>query len=264
MHRYSVFILLFCLLMACDNVKETEQQYEKDAEEFFNTVDSAADRNPYAGINAWQGNLDGKYPVLMWYKNIDGVLQGSLFYTDQESAPAIRIVGRETEDGFHELIEHMPDGKITGHWKLRPTRNSVEGDWSSPSNGKTYSASLMDIDTAVEVNDISKGTDLSGNYVYYFDDANGPAGHLSVKQIGKKVIVGFDNVSGGPAHDLATISNDTLTLSGNTAKHISSEYGECQFSIRFFDGFAVVDYIDDNADCGFGHNAFVNGVYLKK
>lgn len=37
----------------------------------------------------------------------------------------------------------------------------------------------------------------------------------------------------------------------------------CEIRIQFFDGFAVVGYVDEKYDCGFGHNASVEGEFVK-
>lgn len=264
MHRL-LFISLLCIAVAgCDAGESTGERYEQEAEEFFDkSSDSVvvAD-DPFSGIQAWQGNLDGKYPVLMWYKEINGVLQGSLFYTDQKRSEPIRLVGSSV-NGEHRLTEYLPNGNISGFWQLTPTRNSIEGEWVHPTSDKRLSVSLIDIDTAVVVEGLKPGADVSGEYRYDINKLDGPSGYMSVTQSGDKIVVNFDNVTGAPAHNMARIENDTLTLDNHTAVHYSTDYGACKFRIRFYDGFAVVDYLEDMVDCGFGHNAYVSGTYIR-
>lgn len=219
--------------------------------------------DPYANIYAWQGNLDGQYSVIMWYKEFGDVLVGSLFYTDNKKAKPIQLIGTKGNDSnTRRLLEIWPDGNITGVWDLKLHPVAAEGTWVAPKTGKEFNASLMHIDTAVTIKAIDSMGDVSGEYKYrYFDD--GGWGNMTAKQQGNSVVVSFENITRAPANNFAIVDKVTLPLHNKVAIYSSSEYGECAFRIRFFKGFAVVDYIDDKYECGFGNGATVNGIYVK-
>lgn len=212
-------------------------------------------------VYAWQGNVDGKYPVLMWFRMYKDVLMGSLFYTEHNGGE-IKLFGT-VQDNQCRILEMSPHGNVTGIWQLSLQESGAEGSWFSPQTNKEYNASLMYTDTAVSIPPVdSIGEDVSGTYFYYFGE-DGGQGYMDVAQKGGNVKVSFENVTGAPARNIASLDNVTLSLRNNEAVYASQEYDECAFRIRFFNGFAVVDYVDDKMNCGFGHNATVDGIYIK-
>lgn len=246
-------------------MEQDDEKYDSYAEDELVDeygVDGLA-QNPYSDIQAWQGNVNGKYPVLMWYRPIGDVLVGSLFYTAKSTTP-LQIIGTMTE-GRHEFAEYDKDGAIVGKWYLEPTRNSIEGVWRSPTGDRQYATSLIYTDTAVTIKgELEKKANVSGTYVYKQGAKDGAVGWLNVKQDNTQVVVSFDNHTGAPAYNMAKLTDITLALENNTAAYRSTEYGDCSFVISFYDGFVKVDYIDEQYDCGFGHNADVAGVYIKQ
>lgn len=219
------------------------------------------DKDSSDKVFAWQGNLDGKYPVLMWYKEHGDVLRGSLFYTEHNNAGPIHIIGTIT-NGNYRIVEMQPNGITTGVWLLTPNFHGAEGEWWSPDGKRKYNASMMRIDTAVTIPHIEASGDLSGHYTYRWGK-DGANGNMTVSHNKNKVSIRFDNVTAAPAYNMALIDDVVLELTGNQAVYQSEEHGECIFRIRFYNGFAVVSYIDDKEDCGFGANARVSGVYIK-
>ena len=218
---------------------------------------------PEVTIEAWQGNIDGNIPVLMWYSKTKGILYGELLYTNQKEPKAIKIIGAERDGDKYRILEFMPDGMITGIWALTPQVSSVEGEWFSPTTRKMLGTSLMHIDTAVTIHDISTTTTVDGVYSYLYG-TDGNSGYLEVKRIDSNNIeIDFQNVTGPPAHNMAFLK-DTVIISNNVAAYSNDEFGQCSFSISFYNDFAIVEYNNGKKDCGFGHNAFVDGIYLKK
>lgn len=262
-NRVSIVVLAI-LLAACNSNVQEEDTYEASVLPEKGTTSPAATPDPYEGLHAWQGNLDGKYPVLMWYRQIDSVVYGSLFYTDQEKAQPITIIGN-VADGEVYLREFTGDGEVTGYWQLALTRHSAEGLWKAPSSGKSYSVSLMHIDTAVTVKDFTKVSDVTGAYNYHYAKT-GAIGKLEATSFdnNSRVMLSFDNVTRAPAHNIASMKTDLLALNSNRTVYSSNEYGKCKFEVKFYTHFAVVNYIDDQAACGFGHGAHVDGVYIKQ
>lgn len=251
-------ILLLFALSACET--GVSQPGEAPRQQGVH-VDTAATEDIYADIDAWQGNIDGRYPVLMWYRIFDDVVSGYLFYTENKSGDSIRIIGH-TRDSLARILEVWPDGHVSGIWNMELHASSAEGTWYAPGTGKEYNASLMHIDTAVTIQDIKAEDELTGRYEYSYGD-NGARGILKVLQQGDTVTIGFDNVTGAPARNLAVLDATPLPLKGNEAVYSVNDYGNCSVRIRFYHNFAVVNYIDNRNRCGFGHNATVDGIYFK-
>lgn len=255
LNRSAAILLLAVIILFASCISEDESNTVKDAVGDSTNI-------PATTIEAWQGNLNGNIPVLIWYTKTKGILHGSLFYTNQKDATPITIIGEE-QDGSYFLDEFLQDGTVTGFWHLNPQISSAEGQWSAPETDKQYSASLMHIDTNVKTMSIYNIGDVSGSYNYSYGE-DGGSGSLGVIKIDtNKVVISFSNVTGAPAHNLAELDNDTLEIVNNIATHNDTEFGNCSFQISFYNGFAIVEYIDGKTDCGFGHRATINGIYLK-
>lgn len=214
-------------------------------------------------IEAWQGNLDGKIPVLMWYKKHNGVLRGQVFYTNQNKPQPITIIGTERNNKY-DILEILPEGKVTGVWSITPEPSSAEGFWFSPEKNKSYSTSLMHIDTGVSIDDFYDVKDVTGTYKYSLG-TNRPIRHLTINnQADGKYAFEFQYATGTTAHNLASI-RDTVSLQKNIATFKSNDYGKCSFTISFYQGFAIMKYANDTShNCGIDHNAEIDGVYLKQ
>ena len=247
------FFIVITILFSC--VSDPQSKAPEHTEEDTTT------NKQVPVIEAWQGNLNGTIPVLMWYSKTDSVLYGQVYYTNQKAPKPIKIIG-VVQDNSYRILEFMSDGNITGIWSLTPQVSSAEGDWFGSENKKTLNTSLMHIDTAVNIADISEIDNVTGTYSYAYGK-DGGAGHLEVKQIDSKaIIVNFENVTSAPAYNMAFMK-DTVSISNNIAQYHSDEFGSCSFKLAFYNNFVIVDYVNDEADCGFGHNATVDGIYLK-
>jgi len=259
---HTIILALLLILSGC-GAKQVESNSVPGTTEVIadETITTDTTEDPYLHVHSWQGNLDGKYPVLMWYKEFGDVLTGSLFYTENKKAQAIRLIGT-IKDKQYRIVEIWPDGKITGIWSLEPHRVGIEGSWISPETGKEFNASMMHIDTAIEIPVIEVKGDVSGEYAYRYTE-DGGWGSMMAKQHGGEVTIRFDNISQAPANNLAILDAVTLPLKDNIAIYRSSVFGDCAFRIRFFNDFVVVDYLDNQYDCGFGNGAGVDGVYIK-
>lgn len=251
--RVSVIVVLIILLFG-----SCISEYEESAQESNTDSTTVVDASP---IYAWQGNLDGRIPVLMWYRQVDSVILGSVFYTNIKDPQPIKIIGTITDEEFL-INEFLPDGQISGYWHFTTSPDAAEGTWSSPTDDKQFNISMMHIDTPVSIDKIGIIKSVAGTYTYSVGE-EGPTGHLSVEHIeSNKYIVNFEKVTGPPAHNIPSLT-DTVRLQGHTILYSSTEYGDCSFKIHFYNGFAIVTYLNGKASCGFGHNAFIDGIYMK-
>lgn len=249
-----LFIVLWFVAAACDSSTNTGGNASQKQQD-------VAEEDIYAYIDAWQGNVDGKYPALMWYRIYGDVVSGYLFYTDK-SKDSVRLIGT-TLDSTVRLLEMWPDGNITGVWDLKIHPSAAEGSWFSPLTRKQYNASLMHIDTAVVIPRIDSVADVSGVYRYGYSE-QGAQGYMKVVAANGKLAVRFQNVTDAPSRNLAELGPFEAEMKNNELSYQSSEYGDCTVRIRFFNGFAVVNYVEEQSSCGFGHNATVDGIYIKQ
>ncbi|MCB0700715.1 MAG: hypothetical protein H6551_06990 [Chitinophagales bacterium] len=257
MNKALGIFVLFLMLTSCTTSEKEHEHNNNVQEEETEEVSSEAQET----IHQWQGNLDGRIPVLIWYKEQQGYLFGSLYYTDQKTPKEIKLIG-ESDSTSHRLLEFMPTGDITGIWQLSTSSSSAEGTWYAPTTDRSYNVSAMHIDSAVTISDFANPKNISGKYAYMYGEDRG-AGSLTVTEEKGSATLNFDNVTAAPAYNLATLETQPLPLINKTVTYSSNEFGECKFTVRFFKGFAVVRYIDGKGDCGFGHNAHVDGIYMK-
>lgn len=262
MLRQAIHIILACTLLQGCTATEAENKGNSADTVQEKTYVEQLDKDSTEKIYAWQGNLDGKYPVLMWYKEQGDVLRGSLCYTEHKNAGPIQIIGTINNNEYR-ILEMPAEGEVTGIWLLTPSFHGAEGKWWSPDGKNSYNASLMRTDTAVTIPAIATKGSFSGFYRYRWGE-DGAMGTMTVSHNENSVTVSFNNVTAAPAYNMAVLDDITLPLSGNEAIYQSGEYRECTFRISFYNGFAVVNYIDNKEDCGFGHNASVNGVYVRE
>lgn len=257
-----IIAILCWILQSCDaNSTDNAGKGETDSAATERTYILQPWKDTINHIYAWQGNLDGKYPVLMWYKEFGDVVKGSLFYTENKNPRPINLLGT-IQDNQYRILEIWPDGDISGIWEFEPDAHAAEGRWTSPTGDETYSTSLMRTDTAVTVPDINTKAGISGTYAYSYG-TTGAQGHMTVIKKAEHIVVSFDNVSAAPARNLAILDATELPLVGNEAIYRSERFGPCAIRIRFYQGFAVVDYVDGKMDCGFGNSATAAGVYVK-
>ncbi|MCB0696895.1 MAG: hypothetical protein KDC07_06005 [Chitinophagaceae bacterium] len=139
----SFLFLLICMSVGCKLEHGEDNRRER-------TYITAHTNDPDRYIYAWQGNIDGQYPVLMWYKEFGDKVAGSLFYTARKNATAIQLSGAKKGKEY-ELREMLPDGRVIGIWHVQPDAVSMEGTWYDPRQDITLNVSLMHIDTAVTV-----------------------------------------------------------------------------------------------------------------
>jgi hypothetical protein len=233
-----------------------------------NTMALAAE---YQQIAHYTGTIGGKIEAKVTMRRLYGVARGTITY--KKSGKPITLIGRMEEDsegsGTFFMREFQPDGLVTGVLSGSLKDGSLTGNWYGTGDGKELSLNLADTGEEPDGSEWPydvKGS-VAGKYGYHYpgdkEGNPGAEGVLTVKQNGDKITYTFDCVTGGPGYNMAMMEDTEGTLEGNEVRFSSTEYGDCAFVIRFFDGFAVVEHEDGKYECGFGHNASVEGEFVK-
>jgi hypothetical protein len=207
----------------------------------------------------FDGSINGKIPIILTLNFSGQAVYGNVIY--KKKGIPISVVGRISENSLF-LYELMPNGDVTGIYSAVLKQDKITGTWSAAKrDAKGLSLSLI---KTKEQNTSRKALkDVTGSYKYSFGEEGG-SGNLQVQQIGNnKVAIGFENVTAAPGYNLAYIDKTILKLINNQATYENNEFGKCKFIITFLENSAVVDYSENSFDCGFGHNAYVSGSYMK-
>jgi hypothetical protein len=195
----------------------------------------------------FEGSINGKIPIILTLNFSGQTVYGNVIY--KKKGIPISVVGGISDNDLF-LYEFMPNGDVTGIYSGILKQDKVTGRWSIPKrDSRGLALSLTKIK---EQNVLKKAPkDVTGSYKYSLGK-EGAVGNLDVQQIGNnKVAISFENVTAPPGYNLAYINKTVLKLMDN------------QFSITFLENSAVVDYAENSNDCGFGHNAYVSGSYIK-
>lgn len=290
--KYSFHIsLLVLFLVACQSNNETTKESEilstadttsnnlteptssiKEAEkeEIVELEEDLDDEMP-SRIFKWTGTINGSIGIHGHYQMANGFMDsgmdiwvGELIY-DKVGKP-IKLIGQIQKDGTSiRLLEINPKGNITGiiygKWN---NGNITEGSWYSPTKQNSLDLSIdatpKDEADYTEVRP-SKMTDIVGEYHYEYG-SEGYLGTLNVHAV-KDNQVSFDLacLTSAPGRNIASLEEAIEPMSNYTID--INMYEACRFNIRFFDGFAVINYVDEKDNCEFGHNAYVSGFFRK-
>ncbi|MDZ7897441.1 MAG: hypothetical protein U5N85_05360 [Arcicella sp.] len=207
----------------------------------------------------FEGSINSKIPIILTLNFSGETVYGNVVY--KKKGIPISVIGGISDNNLF-LYELMPNGIITGIYSAVLKQNKIMGTWSVPKqDSKGTALSLI----KTKEQNVSKKSlkDVTGSYKYSFGEENA-MGNLYVQQIGgNKIAISFDNIMDPPGYNGASISKTVLKLANNQAIYESNEFGKCKFIITFLEGGATVYYEGNSFDCGFGHNAYVSGSYIK-
>lgn len=214
------------------------------------------------GIYAWEGTINNKIPVFLWATTRGDVLFGEIVY--KNIGKPIKLRGTIEKDNSFRVFEFEPSGNITGIITGMQENNNFNGEWFSPKTRDEFKLILKLKDTSLTAIDTTTtAKKYSGIYTYGFSDA-GHQGYLKVTKLrADDYTFEINNVTEAPGRNMATAGPDTVTIKNNQFIYKSDYSANCEYKIRIFKDIVVINYIDDKTDCGFGHNATVDGVYLK-
>ena len=236
--------------------------------------------DPGRGIQAWEGTINGKIPVTVWFDVRDGLIAGEIVYLNTKEKQPIALLGQVNwDDGRLEFNEVLPNGVVSGIMLGVIRGNSFSGTWIAPAktvergsryetiDGKSYPLRLTRVDNSGigfsrYFSWFYDQNPIAGEYRYSWGD-NRAEGKMRVTATGRGSIEYEINTHvGAPSFNMADVGPETVTLEKNRV--VVELADNCAFEILLFNGFAAIRHIDDKICWGyFGMNANVDGLYLK-
>ncbi|MDM1553514.1 MULTISPECIES: hypothetical protein [Chryseobacterium] len=260
-YKYLVYIPLLTII-SCNKPDPKIENSNSETPE--RSVTLASVKNQVGKEISWKGFLNGKTPVFIHYQ-IDGdVIVGEITYLNTKNKLPITLLGTIDTDHNYRILEFEKSGNITGVITGKPTENAFKGIWFSPKTRKELALNLVKKDTAFISKEIeTKVGDLFGRYHYQYSEA-GYQGDFEIKRLpDSKAVFGITSVTGAPARNLAQIDDDTISLKTTSFTYKLDDTDDCEFRVKFYKGFAVVQYTNGICSGQFGMNATISGIYLK-
>ncbi|WP_158288356.1 hypothetical protein [Mucilaginibacter psychrotolerans] len=228
------------------------------------------------GLYKFEGKLNGKIPVFLWFTVKDSVLKGEVTYTNTAKRIPIIVAGTlektseaisydlSAKTNFLRIREFAGDGTITGVFLGEITAGTFKGLWQAPNTEKQLpfilTASITALPKAIDFT--LKPISLNGAYTYHYGK-NGYVGGVDINQTKSGMVtVALNSVTAGPAYNIAEVAAQPATVRGNII-NVKLPHVNCKFRIRVFKDFLVVNLLNDLDKCEWGNNATVEGIYLK-
>lgn len=210
----------------------------------------------------WTGTLNSKTPISLSYSVTDGIIVGQIIYLNTKSKTPIKIIGTVEDDKSYRILEFEKDGNITGIITGKPTETAFTGDWFSPKSRKSLSLKLTN-PTKKQKKRTPNTTVTNATYHYGYSE-KGPQGDFQIKKLkNNKFQFSITSVTSDPARNIANIDETEVTISGNSFSYTMPEEKKDQFKVIFYPDFLVVKYTKGDFLGEFGHNATIEGIYLK-
>lgn len=211
-------------------------------------------------VYAWDATIGKQTKASIWFEQKDSVVVGEITYL--KTNKPIKLRGTVSREQGYRLLEFEPSGNITGIITGTIKDSLFSGDWFSPKTRKELPL-VLKLKSSFTAHKAVIGTPTIYEGIYrYGYSKDGYQGYLAVNRINANTAqLEFQNVTSAPAYNLATV--DPVKVSVQNNQIIYKMDKNCVFKIRFYNDIAVVDYLNDQYECGFGNNASVDGVYLR-
>lgn len=212
----------------------------------------------------WTGTLNGKTPIFIHYQIDSNIIIGEITYLNTNDKLPITLLGTIEDDKSYRLLEFEKLGNITGIITGLPTDKIFNGRWFSPKTRKELVVSLVKKDTAILSTKADPPLqDIFGDYHYQYSEA-GYQGDFEIKKLpNSKASFGITSVTNEPARNVAQIDDDTITLNTTQFIYKIPDTKDCEFQVRFYNGFAYIRYTNGFCNGHFGNNATIDGIFLK-
>ncbi len=260
--KWWAFLFLLIMIACNSQPQKTESSTVAVAE----TTSSITTANTGGGKEiCWFGTLNGKTPVFIHYSKLDSnLLAGEITYLNTKDKLPITLLGTIEEDKSFRLLEFEPSGNITGIITGTPSENTFTGSWFSPKTRKELVLSMQKKDSMVNpVSTAASLADVFGTYRYQYSEA-GYQGAIDITRLpDSRASFAINAVTGEPARNIAEIPEDTIKLSTTHFIYKLPDTDDCEFEVRFYKGFACIRYTKGSCEGEFGHNATIDGIFLK-
>ncbi len=251
-------IFLVLLLSACGGKKEKNIS---NMNTFVTTKNN--EQNNQVHIS-WVGTINNKIPIFLHYSILDKVIIGEITYLNTKDKKPIRLLGTIEDDKSYRLLEFENDGNISGIITGNPEGQVFNGLWFSPKTRQEFQLRLSTKDTSiVTTNYQTEIKDIYGAYRYQYSE-EGYQGDFEINKLtDNKVAFSIFSVTGAPGRNIAQVSTDTVQMRGNNFTYKIADTDSCEFQVRFFEGFLIVNYTKGYCSGQFGLNASIDGIFLK-
>jgi len=267
MKKYCIPALL--LLAACGNEPTKNATALTSDTAAATTVAPATVASPAVNgqkETCWTGMLDGKVPIFLHYsQHNNDIFAGEIIYLNTKNKQPIRVLGSKDEEGYMRLLEFEPSGNISGIITGKLVNNQwEEGAWFSPKTRKDLKMVLQPKDTVVTGMAMdAKPAEIYGEYIYEYS-AEGPQGNVTISKVDEeRIAFSISAVTGAPARNIADVGTDTVALDGTSFTYIVPGSDACGFKVSFYKNCVKVDYTNGYCEGQFGHNATVEGIFIK-
>lgn len=260
-HQYLLYILLL-IFTSCNKSDQKVEGINSVTPK--RSVTLASVNNQVGKEISWKGFLNGKTPVFIHYQLDSNIIVGEITYLNTKNKLPITLLGTIDSDNNYRILEFEKSGNITGVITGKPAEDVFKGSWFSPKTRKELALNLVKKDTALVSKKIeAKLEDLYGHYHYQYSE-EGYQGDLVIRKFpDSKAVFGITSVTGAPGRNLAQIDDDTISLKTTGFTYKLPYTDDCEFNVKFYKGFAVVQYTQGVCSGQFGMNATVEGIYLK-
>ncbi|MET0394243.1 MAG: hypothetical protein ABW019_13945 [Chitinophagaceae bacterium] len=252
--KYHLYLFAFILACCKGPSKKSHEQ---------GTAPALLAKNP-AYETCWSGTLNGNIPVFVHYHVDSNLVIGKIIYLNTKERQPIPLIGTIEEDRHYRLLEFDSTGHISGIIDGRPGSEGFSGTWISPVTKKEFPVSLLPADTLIQSPDTRADEDqIPGSYHYRYGET-GYSGELTVNRMGNTIgfsIVSVTSIENGA--NTAMVEKDTATMNGPGFVYTIPGSDSCTCSIRFYKAFAHISSANGYCDGQFGHNATIDGIYLK-
>lgn len=264
------FVTLIMIFVACKQKNDQTMSYltddisvESDTLSSDSGDKKSLDEKTNYGV-AWEGSMDGKIPVTLWYDIYEpDIVVGKILYKNSPNPIPITLIGTISNTNHISLNEFDNKGMITGRLEGVLLENQFNPEWFSPETQKMRMVKLTKKDTLITSPNIDADkTDWVGNYHFAFG-SKGYSGDLEVLKVEDDLMTlrMLALSSEATGYHTAELDETEINILDNTVKIAYPMEETCSVKVSFYRGFAIV--VEDNCGGQFGQNASLAGIYYK-
>jgi hypothetical protein len=256
--------IIIILLISC----QSKENNSTDSITLSKTIDTVSSINidTKEAIKkdiTWSGTINKTISVFIHYQIENEIVVGEITYLNTSEKKPIRLIGT-LQDENYRLLEFDKSGNITGIITGKTDQDNFNGEWFSPKNRNSFNLQLTKKDTTITTITIQPNLkEIYGTYSYEYGK-EGSQGDFTINKINDNQIA-FEifSVTSNPARNMAIVDKDTIELISNSFVYTIPESEDCEFKVRFYKDFVFINYTKEYCMGQFGHNATIEGIFLK-